>query len=214
MKIFGFPTFNVTKVLFTAEELNLDYEFQLLNLMEGEQRSPEHLARHPLGKVPVLEINGQYLIESAAICRFLAEENGNRLYGDTPLKHAAVNSWIDLMGFHIGRWMGVFFFEEVIKPYIPNSVRNQAQMDEAAGFLAEQLPFMDRTLAENPFLTGEDITIADTIAFAYCQTHQYTSVVLDEYPHIMNWYQSIDSRPSIARAMTRLPGGALVQPRS
>ena len=126
MKIYGFSTFNVTKVLFTAEELELDYDFQFINLMAGEHKTPEHLARHPLGKVPVLETDGQYLIESAAICRFLCEQNNNQLYGDTPLERASVNAWVDLMGYHIGRWMGVFFFEEVIKPFIPDSQRNQA----------------------------------------------------------------------------------------
>ena len=210
MKIYGFSTFNVTKVLFTAEELELDYDFQFINLMAGEHKTPEHLARHPLGKVPVLETDGQYLIESAAICRFLCEQNNNQLYGDTPLERASVNAWVDLMGYHIGRWMGVFFFEEVIKPFIPDSQRNQAQLDEGHGFLAEQLPFMDKTLADSEFLAGSNISLADTFAFAYCQTHEYTSVNLEQYANIHRWYQSVASRPSVARAMAHLPGNALV----
>ena len=41
MKIYSFPTFNLLKVLLTAEELNLDYELHLLDATKGEHKSPD-----------------------------------------------------------------------------------------------------------------------------------------------------------------------------
>jgi glutathione S-transferase len=47
------------------------YEQVPVNVLAGETRTPEHLARHPFGKVPVLDIDGMRLRETEAICRYL-----------------------------------------------------------------------------------------------------------------------------------------------
>jgi glutathione S-transferase len=46
-----------------------------VNVLTGETRSAEHLARHPVGKVPVLDIDGMRLRETDAICRYLDARN-------------------------------------------------------------------------------------------------------------------------------------------
>lgn len=210
MNIYSFPTFNLNKILITTEELNQDYELHLLDISKGEHKSPEHIARHPLGKVPAVEYDGEYYIESNAICRLLAEENNNNLYADSAKQRAVINAWIDLFGFHIGRWLSVIFFEDAIRPHLPNNTRDQEQIDEANSFLEEQLPVMEEALTKNIFLAGEDITIADTIAFAYCQTTEYSSVNFDNYPNILRWYELINSRDAVIRAMAKLPNSSIV----
>ena len=70
---------NPTRVrLYLAEKEaaghSIPHEQVLVNLLEGEQKSPEHLARNPLGKLPVLELDdGSFLTESASIIEFLEE---------------------------------------------------------------------------------------------------------------------------------------------
>jgi glutathione S-transferase len=49
------------------------YELVPVNVLAGEPRQPEHLARHPFGKVPVLDYNGFRIIESSAIAPYLDE---------------------------------------------------------------------------------------------------------------------------------------------
>jgi len=51
----------------------IDYEQIPLNVLEGDPKKPEHLKRHPFGKVPVLDIDGMRLRETEAICRYLDE---------------------------------------------------------------------------------------------------------------------------------------------
>lgn len=206
MNIYSFPTFNLTKVLYTAEELGMDYQLHLLDATKGEHKTPEHLQRHPLGKVPAIKLNGKFFFESHSICRLLAEENGNRLYANSPARRGIVNQWIDLMGFHIGRWIIVHFFEEVIKPKGLGKPADQANIDEAAGFLEGQLPVLESVLQRSAYITGAEITIADTIAFAICQTHELTSLNFDSYPGLLKWYQSMSERPAIGRALAKLPG--------
>jgi len=49
------------------------YDQVPINVLEGEPQEPEHLARHPFGKVPVLDIDGVRLRETNVICRYLDE---------------------------------------------------------------------------------------------------------------------------------------------
>jgi glutathione S-transferase len=59
------------RVVWTLEELGEPYELSVMDWEEGQ--SDEHLARHPLRRVPVLEDDQGYIFESAAICLYLAE---------------------------------------------------------------------------------------------------------------------------------------------
>ena len=81
LTIYGGSTYNATKVLFTAEELGVPYEYVHLNFVAGEHKSPAHLARHPLGKIPALERDdGPALYDSRVICRFLDDRAAANLY--------------------------------------------------------------------------------------------------------------------------------------
>ena len=87
IKIYGFKTFNLDKVLLTAEELKLDYDYIQLSPANGEHKSPEHLQRHPLGEIPAIEHNGKMLFESNAICRYLAVLKESSLHTEIGRAH-------------------------------------------------------------------------------------------------------------------------------
>ncbi len=209
MKIYAFPTFNVTKILYTAAELGQECDIHWLDPSKGEHKTPEHLCRHPLGKVPVVELDGQCYFESNAICRLLAELNDNRLYGDTPQQRAMVNQWLDMVSFHMGRWLQVYFFEEKIKPKMMGAPTDEAALEEAKGFLEQQLPVLDKRLSEQDYLAGPDLSLADTIAFSYFETTDLTSVSLDPYPDLRRWFESYKQRDSYTQVTRSLPGGSM-----
>lgn len=208
MNIYSFATFNLTKLLLTAEELGMPYQLHLLDAMKGEHKTPEHLARHPMGKVPAVEIDGQYYFESNSICRLIAELNGNKLYGNSPEERAHINEWIDMIGYHIGRWLTVYFFEELVKPVLMKDKEpDAAALKEAADFLKQQLPVLEQALSKNAFITGEKLTIADTIGFSLLEISEHTNVDMDAYPQIKKWCNAIKARPSYSRAMAKTPQG-------
>ncbi len=205
MKLYGFGTPNMTKVLLTADQLGVEYEYVHLNPAAGEIKSPEHLARHPLGKIPVLEDDGHFIYESAAICRYLANVSDSDMY-----KVAAIDQWIDFMSHHIGKWIGVFFFQEVVQNRFFNKEIDEEAMQEARGFLNEQLPVMDNQLQDKQYLTGDKITIADTIAFAFLNIHEVTAFEFNEYANINRWYESIKSSPAYEKAFSNLEGNTII----
>ncbi|MEX0618170.1 MAG: glutathione S-transferase family protein [Pseudohongiellaceae bacterium] len=201
-KIYGFTSFNPLKVVATAEELGLEYEYQHMDLGKRENHEPEHLARHPFGKVPVLEHEGNCLFESASICRYLARVNGDRLYTTDPLQAAKIDQIMDTMSLHIGRWLAVHFWEEVVVPKYMQQESNAKLLDEAKGWLTKQLPYVDKVLGSGTYLCGGELTIADTFAFAYFTIHETTSVSLDEYPNLDRWYKQLNERPTFQKALS------------
>ncbi len=68
---------------------------------------------------------------------------------------------------------------------------------------------MNEALGKNEFLAGNAITIADTIAFAYCQTTEHSSVNFDNYPNIQKWFDAMNNRDAVKRAMAKLPNGSI-----
>ncbi|MFT5133470.1 MAG: glutathione S-transferase [Gammaproteobacteria bacterium] len=210
MKLYGFGTPNMVKVLLTAEQLGLDYEYVHINRAAVEIKTPEHLARHPLGKIPVLEHDGDYIYESAAICRYMANISNSDMYKGDAKQLAMIDQWIDLHCHHIGKWVGTYFFEEIVQKRFFNKEVNEEAMEEARGFLKEQLPVMGKQLADNQYLTGDTITIADTISFAFFNVQEVTSFDFKDYKNITKWYDSIKASPACEKAFTHLEGNMIM----
>jgi len=72
MRLYHMPGSRSTRVLWMLEEIGVPYEVTLMT--REERKTAEHIGRHPLGRVPVLELDdGSLLFESAAICLQLAD---------------------------------------------------------------------------------------------------------------------------------------------
>lgn len=205
LKIYGGSTFNATKVLFTAEELGLSFDYIHLDFTKGDHKSEAHLARHPLGKVPAIEHDGRYLFESASLCRYLANISSKKLYSADPYEAAEIDQMIDLICHHAGRWLAVYFYQEVVMMKYYKKEADEKAIAEAKGFLDQQLPFLEKTLAANEYLCGKHLTIADTIAFPYFHACKSTSVALDSYPAIQAWIAKLSHRPSFQKALALMP---------
>ena len=96
---YSFPNSRSLRVTWTLEELGLEYLCQHVALDSGEGQTAEHLARHPDGKVPVIEKTGELtLFESAPICRYLAEQYGDgRLLPESAAERAQVDQWLSFI---------------------------------------------------------------------------------------------------------------------
>src|SRR3954468_9781925 len=84
---------NCLKVRILLRQLGLPYETVTVDLFRGETRTPEHFARNPDGRVPVLELDdGRTIPESGAILLYLAE--GTPYLPDDPVARARVHAWM------------------------------------------------------------------------------------------------------------------------
>jgi len=204
-RLYGFFTQNTLKALYVLEEVGADYEFEFVNLGKGEQKSEEFASKTPIGKVPLLEHNGQHLFESGAICRYVANVVDSPLYPADKMQRAQVDQWMDFFSCHLGHWMNTLYFDAVIRPKFNLGDSDAAVVAEATKFANIQLGKLDRLLADSDWLANDTLSIADLFAFAYIEQHREVHLSLDEYVNVKAWFDRIESRKSIADARAKLP---------
>jgi glutathione S-transferase len=204
-RLYGFFTQNSLKTLYVLEEVVGDFEFQFIDLSKGEQKTEEFSKMTPVGKVPVLEHDGEYLFESGAICRYIANLNDSPLYPGDSLPRARVDQWMDFFSCHLGHWLNKLYFEAVIKPNFNLGGPDEEGIAEATKFAQLQLGMLNTHLEGSDWLANDALSIADLFAFAYIEQHQTVEMSLDEYANVKAWKERIESRPSIANAKARLP---------
>src|SRR3981081_2407980 len=150
-------------VLATLEEKAATY--RLMPVAPGTFRSPEHLARHPFGRVPVLEHNGFSLYESQAILRYLDRALPAPALTPGDCKAAArmdqlmnVNDWYLFQGVS-----NVITFHRIIRPRFmgldPDEDAIAAAMPKAHVVFGE----LSRLLGDSAFFVGDSITLADVL---------------------------------------------------
>lgn len=174
MRLYVFPIApNPTRVrLYLAEKRAAGAEPELsevtVDLRSGEQRKSEHLARNPLGRLPVLELDdGSFLTESLAIIEYLEERWPEPpLIGRTPEQRARVRELERIAE------LGVLgpIARIVHATRSPLGLPPSPELARAAqAVLPEALARLEAVLADGrPFLAGERPSIADcTLAAAF-----------------------------------------------
>jgi glutathione S-transferase len=203
-RLHGFFTQNTMKTLYVLEELGVDYEYLFVNLMTGDNRSDDFRAMTPVGKVPVLEHDGEFLFESGAICRYVAGTEKSPLFPADKLQRAKVDQWMTFFTCHPGRWLTEIYFEKVIKPQANLGETDPAACARAEKFATQQLKAVERWLENNDWLANNAFSIAEPFALAYLEQVHPIGFSLDALPQVKAWLQRLESRESTARARARV----------
>jgi glutathione S-transferase len=203
-RIHGFFTQNTMKTLYVLEELEADFEFQFVNLGQGENRTDEFRALTPIGKVPVLEHDGETLFESGAICRYAASNEKSPLFPADKLERARVDQWMTFFSCHPGRWLTEIYFEKVIKPVAGMGEPNQEACARATKFAHQQLNTVDHWLEGKDWLANDAFSIAEPYALAYLEQTLAIDFSLDEHPRVKAWFDRLNERDGVARARARV----------
>jgi glutathione S-transferase len=162
MRIYGdMQSGNCLKVKVVADRLGLAYEWQPVDIMRGESRTPEFLALSPMGQVPVVVFDdGRALAQSNAIIRYLAR--GSDLLPDDPFEQAQVDEWLFWEQNSHELFVAGCRFQMV---YLGKSAAERESWRVAR---AEQaLDFMDTILAGRDWFAAGRLTVADVALLAY-----------------------------------------------
>jgi glutathione S-transferase len=187
-------------VLATLEEKGASY--RLAPMAPGAHKSPEHLARHPFGRVPVLEHGGFVLYETQAILRYLDRVLPAPALTPADQKRAArmdqvmnINDWYLFHGV-----ANVIIFHRVIGPRLtglaPDEAAIKAAMPNARVVFAE----LARLLGGQSYLTGDSISLADLlvapgIAF-FTATPEWAELGAPR-ANLVAWLERMEARPSM-----------------
>ncbi len=191
---------NPRRVRVFLAEKGVAYDTIDVSLAASGHWTPEYLAKHPLGLLPLLELpDGRVLRESVAICRYLEELYPEpNLLGTTPWDRAQIEQWNRHAEFELLLPIAAVFrnntdFWKGRIPQVP------AYGDMMRDVLAARIAWFDRELASRRYLGGEAFSIADITARCALDFAKLIKVrVTDETPHLKRWYDELSTRPSFA----------------
>lgn len=192
------------RILWLLEELGLDYEIVPYKRDKETRLAPAELKSiHPLGKSPVLEDDGRVYAESASIIEYLIETYGGGKFRPEQgtdefwrynhfLHFAESSAMLPLMLFMYTSRLG-----DAGAPLMP---RIMEEMDN-------HLSYLNLELGESNFLVGGDLTGAD-IQNSFVLENPYAMGLLEQYPNLKRYVESIHGRPAYQRAIEK--GGSPV----
>ena len=184
------PSGNCYKIRLLLNQLKLPYERVEVDILNGESRTPEFLAINSNGRIPVLEVDGQYLPESNAALFYLAS--------GTPLLPA------DRMGqAQVLRWM--FFEQYSHEPFIAtirfwvafqhSAEKNAAEIQRRMPLGYAALGVMEEHLRHNDYFVNNSYSIADIALYAYTHVADEGGFELERFPHLQAWLARIRQQP-------------------
>ncbi|GLQ32269.1 glutathione S-transferase family protein [Litoribrevibacter albus] len=201
IKVYGYPKTRALRVTWLLEELELDYEYHLINFAKGESQSPEFLAINPAGKVPALEIDGQVIFESGAIVTFLADKyaSGKLIPNAGTVERARHDQW------------SYFVLTELEQPLwtmgkhkfaIPKEYRVAEVLPTAAWEFQRALTVLSKGLGDKEYILGDSFSVADLLI---AQTLRWGLSFKQaiEQPNLIDYLNRMESRSARSLADQR-----------
>ena len=209
-QLYSLATPNGVKVTVMLEELlalghaGAEYDAWIINIMEGDQFSSGFVAVNPNSKIPAMMDHSTAtptrLFESGSMLLYLAEKFGELLSKDPATRAETINWLFWQMGSapYLGGGFGHFY------AYAP--IKIEYAIDRFAMEIKRELDVLDRRLADNTYLAGNEYSIADIAVWPW-----YGVLVLgglysaaeflqvDSYKHVLRWANDIASRPAVKR---------------
>ena len=209
-QLYSMGTPNGVKVTVMFEELlaaghaDAEYDAWLISIGKGDQFGSGFVNINPNSKIPALvDYSGDAplrVFESGSILVHLAEKFGAFLPTDLAARTECMNWLFWQMGSapYLGGGFGHFY---AYAPY-----KMEYPIDRFSMEVKRQLDVLDRQLAENPFIAGDEYTIADMAIFPWYGNlalgRQYNAgefLDVASYKNVVAWAEKLDARPAVKR---------------
>lgn len=203
--LYTWGTPNGRKVSIMLEEVGLPYAVHPIDILKGDQFTPDFVAINPNSKIPAIvdqdgpEGKPLALFESGAILVYLAEKTGRFLPTDARGRYETLE-WLMFQMGGIGPMFGqTHHFRRFAPEQIPYAIeRYSKETRRLYGVL-------DTRLGQTAFVAG-DYSIADMAIFPWCQRADWQGVDLAaDFPNVKRWYDIIAARPQVQKGMS-VPG--------
>lgn len=190
--LFHAPQSRSFRILWFLEELGAPYRLVPLNLRLGEHKSPEMLARNPMGKVPVVEVDGVPVWETPAIVAHLSDLHPQAALAPAPGTPARAAYY---------RWLS--FGTAVMEPAFMDHMKGHEVNPVQAGW--GDFPTMKTALAaglrEGPWLLGRDFSGADVVVGANLDWFStWAAAAFADIEGLDPYLKRLRARPALQRA--------------
>jgi glutathione S-transferase len=193
---------NCYKVRLVLTQVGIPFETVEVDLAAGEARGPAFRALAPLGRVPVVVLDGgAVLAESNAILCYFAE--GTPLLPTDRLERAQVMQWLFWEQYSHEPYVAV---ARAWVRYFGVPAGKEKELEERRERGRHALQAMDSHLAERSFLVAERYTIADIALYAYTHVADDGGFDLSAYPAVRRWLDKVSAQPGHVTLESGRPG--------
>ena len=202
---FDASTYVRTVKMVFAEKGFTQFDQVPLNVLAGEPRTPEHLERHPFGKVPVLDHDGMRILETSAIARYLNDVlPGRSLVPATPKDRARMDMIVGVVdSYGYGALIGGVAAYHLFPDFVggKNDAMRKAGLENARKVLELAM----KTRGSSPFIAG-DLSLADLylapIMFYVSLTPDKDAVF--DVDGFAEWWANMEALPSFKGTQPKL----------
>jgi len=183
---------NSYKVRLALARLGIPYRLVEIDILQGESRTPEFLAKNPSGQVPLLEVApNRHLAESNAILWYVA--GGSTLAPEDRIERAEALQWMFFEQHSLEPNIGAaYFWLALIKG--GRDLQSHALEDWTEnGYRA--LSIMEMHLAKHDYFAAGRFTIADIAVYAYTHVAEQCDFNLARFPAIRGWLDRVAAEP-------------------
>ena len=190
---------NARRVRIFLSEKGLSVPIVPVDLGKSEHKSSEYLAKNPLGRVPMLELDdGTVITESIAICRYFEELHPTPpLFGTGALGKAQVEMWNRRAELEL-----YFAIQAVFRHLHPGMAAFEVPQIAAWGEVNKEhavsaMALLDAQLENNRFLAGDTYSVADITAQVSVDFLRASKLSMPaNLPHLARWHAEVSARPS------------------
>jgi glutathione S-transferase len=185
---------------FLAEKGVTDIDIVDVDLLKGEHKTPEYIARAGISQAPALTLDdGTTITESLAICRYLESVYPQpNMFGRDARETAVIEMWTRRAEMMVATPLMM-----AVRHGHPALAVLETQVREVAQNNREQadrsLKLFERRLSESPWVAAERVTIADGVMFMGTEFARLVRFAIpEELPHLVKWQAAMRERASAA----------------
>lgn len=203
-----------TRILWLLEELNLDYELITYKRTAKTLRAPKSAqSLHPLGRFPIVEVDGRILVESGAIITYMVAREGkckptdeeDQLQYTYWLHYAEGSAMTPMIVKLITTGMKNTKLPFFIKPIV-KSIAKKIDQSFTDGEIQTHFGWIEKFLSEHQYFAGDHFSAADIQMSYPIQASFVRSDVFPNRPFTQAWLDRVQSRSAYQQALIK--GGA------
>ncbi|MGB5483605.1 glutathione S-transferase family protein [Parasphingorhabdus sp.] len=186
------------RIIWLLEELGLDYQIKRYERDPKTSKAPDSLkAIHPLGKSPMIEDDGDVIIETAVIVEYLVDKAGGKL--GAPNDKRGARLYTQYLHFAEASLMPPLYASLVVGRLglLGLPARGAVQR-----MVTEPLAWLETELESRDYFAGDTLTAAD-IMMSFPIEAAGTRLGLEEFPNLKAYLDRIHSRPQYQTALEK-----------
>ena len=205
MKLYEHPFSSAAfKARAVVHELGLPVTLVTVDMMKGEHKSPEFLAKNPNGKVPTLVDDDGFCVweSNAILCYLAARKPESGLLPADARGMAQVQQWLQWQATTFSLSTGEVMSETVYAKFF-NRGKDEAKYAAGLEKVRRDLALLEKTLEGKEFLCGK-LTLADFSIVSGLFLRTPMGVDLEAFPNVKAWVNRMESRESVRKSLPPL----------